>query len=151
MKSKNLERKHPLCQPILALMKTNEVFNCARRLPFPPGTTCKTQLPSQHAAEQWVTFSVSCCCHSHWALSVRTTQTGPTSPTPITATPDTLPKGGTAPAPVHSEASQKVGGKNNPDKCCLRCNWACKDIKAWISWRVKKRDRLRADRKRHFT
>lgn len=77
MKSKNLERKHPLCQPILALMKTNEVFNCARRLPFPPGTTCKTQLPSQHAAEQWVTFSVSCCCHSHWALSVRTTQTGP--------------------------------------------------------------------------
>lgn len=153
MKSKNLEHKHPLCQPILALMKTSEVFNCARRLPFPPGTTCKTQLPSQHAAEQWVTLSVCCCCHSHWALSVRTTQTGPWpyKPNPNYCDPRYPAKRRNRSSSCSLWSFSKSGGKNNPDKCCLRCNWACKDIKAWISWRVMKRDRLRADRKRHLT
>lgn len=42
-------------------------------------------------------------------------------------------------------------GGNAPDCCCLRCNWACKNIKARIAWHVMKWERQRAERKRRLT
>lgn len=41
--------------------------------------------------------------------------------------------------------------KNAPDCYCLRCNWACKNIKVWTAWHVMKWERQRAEKKRRLT
>lgn len=74
---------------------------------------------------------------------------GPTRPTSITPNPDTLPKGGTIPAFIHPEGFFFF--LNAPDCYCLRCNWACKNIKAQTAWHVMKWERQRAERKRRLT
>lgn len=45
----------------------------------------------------------------------------------------------------------KTGKKNAPHCCCLKCNWACKNIKAQIAWHVMKWERQRAERKKRLT
>lgn len=132
-------------------MKTNEVFNCARLLPFPPGAAWKTQLPRQRAAERWASCfaAASATKCSSW-LPPRLAL-GPTRPTSITPNSDTLPKGRTVSAFIHPEELLKKKKRNAPDCYCLRCNWACKNIRARIAWHLTKRERREEERKRRLT
>lgn len=132
-------------------MKTNEVFNCAGLLPFPPGAVWKTQLPRLRAAERWASRSTSCCHLGRWELPLLDT---PTDPWPYSPNLNYS-------EPWHPAKRRNHPGiyspwrifffLNAPDCYCLRCNWACKNIKAQTAWHVMKWERQRAERKRRLT
>lgn len=151
-------------------MKTNEVFNCARLLPFPPGAAWKTQLP--RTACSWamgLSFNASPqprplstnnqpplgnppppgARHPEWPLA-------PTRPTSITPNPWHPAKRRNR-LGIYSPWSflkkkKKMGGEKKkkmpPDCYCLRCNWACKNIRARIAWHVMKCERQEGKRGR---
>lgn len=96
-----------------------------------------------------LSFCANLCCLGHWALPLFATPTGPWSHSPQ---PQLLPP--LTPCqktePSRHLFTLKVFG-NAPDCCCLRCNWACKNIKARIAWHVMKWEKQRAERKRRLT